>query len=180
MTDVAAAVGIKQPSIYHFFTSREDLVLAAHREMYLRAVLDAVETYEKYLQSATTQEEFAKASVQGLQFAFAGDRSGVRAARIRLMAKALSNPALLREVNDAAFESNVRLASLLERAQQRGWIRDDVSALTLAVWIRSQVLGRFLVEVDSTRYDGDEWNRLALSGFAAALQSGTAAGNPAH
>jgi len=172
MTEIAEEAGIRQPSIYHFFESREALVVAAHREMYLRAVLDVVETYEDLVGKATTQEEFIEASLRGLEFAFSDDRIGVRAARVLLLAKGLSNADLLGEVNQAAFESNQRLAVVLENAQRQGWIRNDVTPLTLAVWVRSQVIGRFLLEVDRKRYDGEEWTRLALSSIESTLLSG--------
>ena len=92
--------------------------------------------------------------------------------RVLLLAKGLSNEELLGEVNQAAFQSNQRLAAVLENAQRQGWIRNDVTPLTLAVWVRSQVIGRFLLEVDSKRYDGEEWTRLALSSIESTLLSG--------
>lgn len=168
MTEVAEEAGIRQPSIYHFFESREALVVAAHREMYTRAVLDAVGSFEDFLSGVTTQEQFTEAAIGGLSFVFADERSRARAERVLLLAKSLSNIDLLREVNHAAYDSNERLAAALEHAQKQGWIRDDVTPLTMAVWVRGLIISRFLVEIDRDRYDGEEWTRFAV---AAAIEA---------
>jgi len=79
-------------------------------------------------------------------------------------------------LNDAAYETNLKLARALENAQRQGWIRDDVSPLTLAVWVRSQVMGRIVLEMDRSRYDGDEWTRLALEAVDAVMTGGASGG----
>jgi AcrR family transcriptional regulator len=176
LIEVAEMAGIKQPTIHHFFPTREDLVLAAHRERYRRAVLDALGSYDDVVAGATTRGEFLKASRLGLKAALDDTRIAVRAARIALFAKAETNADLRRELNDAAYETNLKLARALENAQRQGWIRDDVSPLTLAVWVRSQVMGRIVLEMDLSRYDGDEWTRLALEAVDAVMTGGTSGG----
>jgi AcrR family transcriptional regulator len=172
MVEIAAAAGIKQPSIYYFFPSREDLVVAAHRERYRRAVAEVIGRFEAEFAEAKSAEEFREGSVRALQFALSDERSEARAVRLGLLAKALTNDELLREVNDAAHEGHVALAAILERAQRAGWVRGDVSPLTLAVWVRSLIFGRLVLEVAGDRYDGDEWTRLAISSFSRTLDPG--------
>ena len=170
LIEIAAMASIKQPSIYYFFPSREDLVIAAHRERYRRVLLDVVETFETQVASATTQEEFVQSAMRGLRFAFHENRAEARLTRIALISKAVTNESLLREINDASFGANQRFAGVLENAQRQGWIRDDVSPLTLAIWIRAQVLGRLVLEIDSSRYDGDEWTTFAIDAIVSTLR----------
>lgn len=172
MVEIAAAAGIKQPSIYHFFPSREDLVVAAHRERYKRAVNEALGRFEAEFASATTADEFREGWLRSLQFALSDERREARTVRLQVLAKALANDDLLREVNDAAYEGHVVLAGIIERAQQAGWVRDDVSPLTMAVWVRSMIFGRLIAELDDDRYDRDEWTRLALSAFLRTTEPG--------
>lgn len=169
MADIAAAVGIKQPSIYHFFPSREVLVVAAHRERYKRAVVEVIGRFESEFATAETAEEFREGAVRALEFALSDERSEARIVRLGLLAKAVTNDELLRELNDAAHEGHLALAAILERAQAAGWVRSDVSALTMAVWTRSMIFGRLIAEIDDGRYDGAEWTRLALSAFLRTL-----------
>lgn len=166
MVEIAAVVGIKQPSIYHFFPSRDDLVVAAHRERYRRSVAQALGRFDAEFISATTADEFKDGWVRALRFAFSDERREARAVRLALLAKALTNDDLLREVNDAAYEGHQALAGIIEKAQDAGWVRSDVSALTLAVWTRSMIFGRLVLEIDPDRYDSDEWTDLAISSFS--------------
>ena len=169
LVEVAAAAGIKQSSIYYFFPTREDLVIAAHRERYRRSVAETLESFEAAISGATSLEGFREGAIRALEFAFSDERRNTRLIRMALLSKAVTNDELRREVNDAAYQGHLALAKNLERAQQAGWIRTDVSALTLAIWVRSMIFGRLVLEVDPQRYDGAEWNRLALSSFIRTL-----------
>jgi AcrR family transcriptional regulator len=171
MVEIAAAAGIKQPSIYHFFPSREDLVVAAHRERYKRGVTEALGRFEAEFASSTTADDFREGWLRALQFALSDERREARTV-LGLLAKALANDDLLREVNDAAYEGHVVLARIIERAQQAGWVRNDVSPLTMSVWVRSMIFGRLIAELDDDRYDRDEWTRLALSAFLRTVEPG--------
>jgi TetR/AcrR family transcriptional regulator len=169
LVEVAVAAGIKQSSIYYFFPTREDLVIAAHRERYRRSVAETLESFEAAISGATSLEGFREGAIRALEFAFSNDRRNARLIRMTLLSKAVTNDELRREVNDAAYEGHTALAEVLERAQLAGWIRTDVSALTIAIWIRSMVFGRLVLEVDPQRYDEAEWNRLAISSFVRTL-----------
>lgn len=169
LVEVAAAAGIKQSSIYYFFPTREDLVVAAHRERYRRAVAEVQSSFEAEIATATSIEEFREGAMRTLTFAFSEDRRETRLSRMALLTRSLTSDELRREVNDASFQGHVALAETLARAQQAGWVRRDVSAMTLAVWVRSMIFGRLVLEVDPDRYDGAEWNRLAISSFVRTL-----------
>jgi AcrR family transcriptional regulator len=178
LTEVAEMAGLKQPSIHYMFPTREDLVVAALRERYRRSVLEAIISYDVLVATATTREEFIRASSLGLRFAMDETRKVARSTRLALFVKAETNAELLREINDASFEANQSLAAVIENAQRRGWVRDDVSPLTLAVWTRGQILGRYVLEMDSTRYDGEEWTRFAITAIEAAVFGSTNKLNP--
>lgn len=178
LTEVAEMAGLKQPSIHYMFPTREDLVVAALRERYRRSVLEAIISYDVLVATATTREEFMRASSLGLRFAMDETRKVARSTRLALFVKAETNAELLREINDASFEANQSLAAVIENAQRRGWVRDDVSPLTLAVWTRGQILGRYVLEMDSSRYDGEEWTRFAITAIEAAVFGSTNKLNP--
>ena len=172
MVEIAEAAGIKQPSIYYFFPNREDLVVAAHRERYRRSVVEVLGRFEAEFAGATNIDDFHAGALRALQFALSDERRAARAVRMALLSKALTNEELLREVNDEAHQGHLGLAKILERAQRAGWVRADVSPLTLAVWVRSLIFGRLIVEMDDERYDRDEWTRLAISSFSRTLSPG--------
>lgn len=169
LSEIAAMVGIRQPSIYYFFANREDLVVAAHRERFRRAVVDVIDTLDSHVASVSKREDFVRSAIRGLQFALSDARASQRATRVSLFAKAETNAGLLREINDSSFEANQRFAGILERAQCKGWTHLDVPAMTLAIWVQSLIFGRYLLEVDQSRYDGEVWTMLTTAAIEAIL-----------
>lgn len=163
LSEIAAVVGIKQPSIYYFFAGREELLTAAHRERYRRAAAQAVGLFDTELAAATTKEAFAEAAERILRFSFQTERKVNRAVRVSLMAKAMTSQELLDEINSASYESNRRLAEIVAEAQRKGWVTRAYSPMSIVVWLRGQVLARFLLEIDIERYDEAEWTDLAVS-----------------
>ena len=169
LVEVAEAAGIKQSSIYYFFANREELMVAAHRERYRRTVAEGLGSIEDAMASATTAEEFVDGATAALEVLFSDEWRERRLVRLALLARALTDEELRVEVNDAAHQGHEAHAEILDRAQRAGWIRDDVSALTLAVWVRSLVFGRLVIELDPDRYDGADWNRVAISSILRGL-----------
>lgn len=172
LVDIAEAAGIKQPSIYHFYPNRDALVLAAYREWYRRSVLDVVDLFGVLVSTATSREEFVVGSQQGLRFAFDDERAKTRAIRIILFGKAMTNPELLAELSTAYYETTLKMAATLKTAQEKGWIRNDVDPVTLAGLVRSIILGRFSIEMDLSRYDGEAWTNLAVEAITLVLLHG--------
>ncbi|MGA1053409.1 MAG: TetR/AcrR family transcriptional regulator [Ilumatobacteraceae bacterium] len=157
LVEIAAAVGVKQPSIYAFFESREDLLNHALRDRLSRTVMEAIDVFSLVTDRMTTRSDFTSAAASALMFILSDERSELRSARLGLYARALANPTLLTEVNDASWRSAAALTDVIAVAQRNDWIRRDVSALSIAMFIRSLAFGRFFVETDRQRYDGDEW-----------------------
>lgn len=172
LVEIAEAAGIRQPSIYHFFPNREALILEAHREWYRRAVLDVVDIFGALVSTSRSREEFVIGAQQSLRFAFDDERSRTRAIRIILFGKALTNPELLTEINDAYFETSVKMAATIKIAQDKGWIRTDVDSLTLAGFVRSIILGRFTIEMNLAQFDGQAWTDLAIEAITLTLLHG--------
>lgn len=148
---------MKQPSIYAFFESREDLLNHALRERLSRTVMEAIDVFSLVTNRMTTRSDFTSAAASALMFILSDERSELRSARLGLCARALANPTLLAEVNDASWSSGSALADVIAAAQGNEWIRRDVSPLSIAMFIQSVAFGRFFVETDRRRYDGDEW-----------------------
>lgn len=169
LTEVAKEAGIAQSSIYCFFASREELMVAAHRERYRRTVAEGLGSIEAAMASATSEAEFMEGAAIALETLFSDQWRERRLVRLALLARALTDEELRLEVNDAAHQGHEIHAQILDRAQRAGWIRDDVSALTLALWVRSLVFGRLVIELDPGRYDGAEWNRMAISSILRGL-----------
>lgn len=162
LADIAAATGIRTPSIYYFFEDREALVVAAHRERYRRSIDETIDTWLDALGEAETRADFIAACQAGLRFGFDAKRAEARSIRVQMLARAVHTPELLAELVDASYESNQKMAVVIAEAQSKGWVQPDIDPLVMALWVRGQMLSRFNLEIDSARYDGDVYNDIAI------------------
>ena len=58
---IATAVGVKEPSVYHFFKNRDALVEAAQIERYRRSYTEMIVPFEMAAEMSETAEEFERA-----------------------------------------------------------------------------------------------------------------------
>jgi len=169
IAEIAAAAGVREPSVYHFFGSRAGLVEAAQVLRYGDAQSQGVRRFAKALDDCSSREEFVQVVEAVLRWTFSTDRAAARAVRISVLGSAMKRPALLEQLVQHQRESSTILAEALRDARDRGWARPDLDPMAAATWVIGQVTGRLLAELDPEYLDGDEWNDLAVRGTLAVL-----------
>ncbi len=158
--EVAAAAGVKRPSIYHYFGDREGLIIAAQAERYSRTLLEGIEEQTKAVILCKTRGDFF--SLLRSWINNNSDKSGVRRRRIRVevLGASTTRPelrSLLAEREKAAMK---RIAAVLAMAQDKGWIDYRLDFETSAIWWIGVMNGRYLVEGDGASGEGVEWDRI--------------------
>jgi AcrR family transcriptional regulator len=71
---IAESVGVREPSVYHFFKNREELVEAAHIERYRRSHLEMVRPFEAGAALADSAEDFRRIVEKILSLVYATKR----------------------------------------------------------------------------------------------------------
>lgn len=166
--DIAAQAGVTEPSLYHFFGSREGLIIAAQTARFREDQLEGLARFREAVQACTTFEEFVAAVRATLQWAYGSERHGARSTRIDVLGSAQSRPELARELVAAQRGVNVALGDSLRLAQTRGWVRPDVDCTILAAWVATQILGRAFLEIDAELATSTEWNEISIAATLAA------------
>jgi len=167
---IAEAAGVKVPSVYHFFGSKEGMIEAAQAERYVRSIRTSNARFLAIFASAATIEQFRDACRE-MMLSYC-DAAGAhrRLVRLNALGSGYASPALLEAINAAQNEVNAEFAMALGMAQERGWVRADVDVCALAAWFMGQLLGRSLIEIGPSPVDPDHWNAIALEAiFAVAL-----------
>ena len=158
---IAEAVGVREPSVYHFFKNREALVEAAHIERYRRSYIEMVVPFEAGAALADTSEDFQRMIKKILRLIYVPDREEVRSTRMSVMGAAQTSPAIAEEIKRINFEVCSGIASVLRSAQEKNWIRQDIDPLASAYWVIGQLIGRVVAEMDQDRVDLDQWNDIS-------------------
>jgi AcrR family transcriptional regulator len=160
---VAAAVGVKEPSVYHFFKNREALVEAAQIERYRRSYAEMLQPFQMAAQMSDTQDEFERAVRKILTLVYVPERAAVRSIRMSVMGAAQTSPVIAEAVNEVNHESVTLLAEVMAFGQEKGWITKDLDAMALAYWGVGQINGRVMAEMNPSRVDLDEWNKVSIA-----------------
>ena len=158
---IAESVGVREPSVYHFFKNREELVEAAHIERYRRSHLEMVRPFQAGAALADNAEDFRRIVKKILSLVYSAEREDIRSTRMSVLGAAQTSPKIAEAIREINFEISSRLAEVFLTAQKKNWIRKEVDPLAAAYWINGQILGRVMAEMDKDRVDLDKWNQIS-------------------
>jgi len=158
---IAEAVGVREPSVYHFFKNREALVEAAHIERYRRSYVEMVRPFEAGAALSDSAEDFRRIVERILTLAYQQNREKIRSVRMSVMGAAQSSGSVAEAVNQINFEICSGIAAVLTTAQEKKWMRQDIDPLASAYWIVGQIMGRVVAEMDQGRVNLDQWNNIS-------------------
>ena len=158
---IAEAVGVREPSVYHFFKNREALVEAAHIEMYRRSYVAMVQPFQAGAALADNAEDFQRIVKKILSLIFVPERAEIRSTRMAVMGAAQSSPIVAEAINQINFDIGSGMAEVFVMAQEKNWMRKDVDPLATAYWINGQILGRVMAEMNQSQVDLEKWNAVS-------------------
>jgi AcrR family transcriptional regulator len=167
---IAAAAGVREPSVYHFFKNREALVEAAHIERYRRSFVEYLKPFEVVAHLAETQADFERGIRKILAMIYGAERAEVRSVRMSVMGAAQSNPSIAVAVSAINHEVAASLAEVVTFSQERGWFTKDLDALAVAYWVLGQIQGRVMSEMDPAKVDLDAWDKVSIEAVVAILK----------
>ncbi len=168
--EVCKATGVNYGSVYHHFGSREGVIDAAYELMFSEIIEADMAEIRQAVESASTFEEFL-ARIEGiLGMVSSGDeRRTSRSTRLRIVAASVTRPRLRGLIGEAQAKLTSELTTIVQQAQDRGWMRGDVSARSVAVLLQVVVFGRNLDDVSSEPIPESEWSSFIYRLFAVLL-----------
>lgn len=145
---IADAVGVTEPSLFHFFGNREGLIEAAQAERFRRSQLEMFVPFRAAILACTTKREFVQAVKEGLRWTEDPKRVPARQMRIEVLGSAFSRPRLAEQVKVAQRDSVAPLIEALEFAKSKKWIAETIDTEAVAFWHVGQITGRVFAELD--------------------------------
>ncbi len=156
--EICEATGVNYGSVYHHFGSREGVIDAAYNMIFARLVEEDIRTFRQVNETVETLEEFVQVMQPIVTKLSSGpDRKARRALRIRVVAAASTRPGLKQLIGVSQARLTEDLGRLTLMAQQKGWLRDDISSRALAVLFQILMFGRALDDVSITPIDEETW-----------------------
>jgi len=162
VSTVATAVGVREPSVYHFFKNREALVEAAQIERYRRSYLEMILPFEAAALMSDTWADFERAVRKILAAVYSPERAELRSIRMNVMGAAQSSPAIAAAVIEINHETAESLARVMTFGQEKGWVTKDLDAMALSYWGIGQINGRVMAEMNPSQVDLDAWTKVSI------------------
>lgn len=158
--EICEATGVNYGSVYHHFGSREGVIDATYEMMFTSLVEQDLASLMRISQAAQSFDEYLM-SLQGAigTFASGAERQARRAIRTRIIAAAMTRPALMEGISTAQRKITDELTHIVEYGQTRGWLRSDMSAHSIAVIVQVLLVGRSVDDISTAPIGDDEWSR---------------------
>ncbi len=168
--NVAEIAEVREPSVYHFFKNRKELVDVAQAERYRRSYIEMFLPFRAVVEMATNAQEFENALRQLFAAVARIERYEARATRINVWGSAQSSKHLAEVVNQVNEEVSGQFCALIADCQQKGWIRKDLDPTMLGLWAMGQINARNMVELNSEKFDLAAWDQVSIESILATFK----------
>jgi AcrR family transcriptional regulator len=158
---IAENLGIKEPSIYHHFTNRTELVNAAYVEWYWQCLKTDIPV-EAMMVLVETREDYVRAVRKTMEWSYQPERHHARAIRLSVLGAAQRNPELAVAINEINKKFLATIADAALVAQQQGWVRQALDPMAIAYWLHGQIIGRVVAEMDPGHVDLAQWDKVSF------------------
>lgn len=158
---IAENLGIKEPSIYHHFTNRTELINAAYVEWYWQCLKTDIPV-EAMMVLVDSKEDYVRAVRKTMEWSYQPERHHARAIRLSVLGAAQRSPELAVSINDINKKFLASIADAANVAQQKGWLRTDLDPMAIAYWLHGQIIGRTVAEMDPGHVDLAQWDKVSF------------------
>ena len=161
LSAIAEAMGIKEPSIYHHFANRTEMVNAAYIEWYWQCLKTDIPV-EAMMALVDSREDYIRVFRKSMEWSYQPERHHARAIRLSVLGAAQRNPELAVAINDINRKFLATIADSVLVAQQKGWLRTDLDPMATAYWLHGQIIGRAVAEMDPGHIDLTKWDKVSF------------------
>jgi|688.fasta_scaffold145838_2 AcrR family transcriptional regulator len=166
--EILAKTGISKGSLYHHFGGREGLIAAARVVQFSRFVEADSEIIREQLTKTTTRDEFLAAVGQMTNLVNTVERQRARFSRFSAVSSAYGRPELWEALAYQQNKHTEAIADAIRYGQTHGWVRKDLDARAVSVFVQGYSLSRVLGDLDTDPISDEQWNavvRAAISSF---------------
>lgn len=156
--EICETTGVNYGSVYHHFGSREGVIDAAYNMIYSTLAQEDIARLGQLVESAATFDQYLDSLQPVLGTFSSGEaRAARRKIRVRIVAAATTRPDLRRLIGATQTRLTDELVRIVELGQERGWLRRDLGARSIAVLLQVALVGRTIDDISSMPIADDEW-----------------------
>ena len=158
--DVLTASGVARGSLYHHFGDFPALIEATLVRRFSAGVDLTNALMHEITESSTSATEFFERMYEMSVDTQNPQLAHRRAERARELGMANSNQRFRDQLSVEQERLTNTLMEAVAKAQENGWVRNDLDARAIAVFLQAYTLGRAVDDVAVTQVDPEAWNKL--------------------
>lgn len=161
LRDIARAVGIAEPSLYHYYPNREALIVESQAYRLRRSLAITVDPFVDAIRHCSSREEFIRILLSVYQHSYEAERAAVRAVRAEIVGNSFHRKDLQAVVAEAFTKALEQSVEALDLAQQRGWLPERIDTSAFAMFNLSLISSLVFPEVYADATLLTNWKMLA-------------------
>ena len=155
--DILLETGVSKGSLYYHFGDREGLIYAARIAQYSTYLQNDSEELRSGLLTCTTFEQFVENLLGLTIFSMQKNDRKIRAMRLNAISSAYGRPDLWYALQEKQHQYTNAITEVFQYGQKMGWIRTDITAHALGVFVQGHALSRVLVDLDHNELEAESW-----------------------
>ena len=171
--DILLETGVSKGSLYYHFGDREGLIYAARIAQYSTYLQNDSEELRGGLMTCTTFDQFVENLLGLTILSMQKNDRKIRAMRLNAISSAYGRPDLWYALQEKQHQYTNAITEVFEYGQKMGWVRTDVTAHALGVFVQGHALSRILVDLDHNELEAESWVKVMKLTFDVIFTSPT-------
>ncbi len=155
--DILLETGVSKGSLYYHFGDREGLIYAARIAQYSAYLQNDSEELRSGLLTCTTFEQFVENLLGLTILSMQKNDRKIRVMRLNAISSAYGRPDLWYALQEKQHQYTNAITEVFHYGQKMGWIRTDITAHALGVFVQGHALSRILVDLDHNQLEAESW-----------------------
>jgi AcrR family transcriptional regulator len=155
--DILLETGVSKGSLYYHFGDREGLIYAARIAQYSTYLQNDSEELRSGLLTCTTFEQFVENLLGLTILSMQKNDRKIRAMRLNAISSAYGRPDLWYALQEKQHQYTNVITEVFQYGQKMGWVRTDITAHALGVFVQGHALSRILVDLDHNELEAESW-----------------------
>ena len=155
--DILLETGVSKGSLYYHFGDREGLIYAARIAQYSSYLESDSEELRNGLLTCTTFDQFVENLLGLTILSMQKNDRKIRAMRLNTISSAYGRPDLWYALQEKQNQYTNAITEVFEYGQKMGWVRTDITAHALGIFVQGHALSRILVDLDHNEIEAESW-----------------------
>ena len=155
--DILLETGVSKGSLYYHFGDREGLIYAARIAQYSSYLEHDSDELRHGLLNCSSFDQFVENLLGLTILSMQKNDRKIRAMRLNAISSAYGRPDLWYALQEKQNQYTNAITEVFEYGQKMGWVRTDITAHALGIFVQGHALSRILVDLDHNELEAESW-----------------------